>query len=91
MAAVTTLMACPLHAGEVADAVAQGRISGGIIVLVDAGDATYDEAAATKCTVHGLETDGRRIGALRKRLQARGRSVWQDLREWFQRQEAAAH
>ena len=73
IAALTALIACPLHAGEVADAVTQGRISGGIIVLVNASDATYDEAAATTCTVHGLETDGGRMGVLRKRFQASGR------------------
>ena len=73
VALLTALIACSLHAGEIADAVKQARISGGIIVLVNGSDAIYDEAAATKCTVHGIETDSQRIGALRKRLQASGR------------------
>jgi outer membrane protein assembly factor BamB len=73
MAVLIALTACSVHAGEIADAVKKARISGGIIVLVNSGDATYDEAAATKCTVHGLETDSKRIDALRKRLLASGR------------------
>ena len=70
---LTALMACPLHAGEMADAVARARINGGMVVVVNGSDATYDEAAATKCTVHGLETDGKRIGTLRRGLLASGR------------------
>jgi len=73
LAVLTALLAWPLHATEIADAVTQARISGGIIVLVNGTDAAYDEAAATKCTVHGLETNGKRIGSLRRRLHARGR------------------
>jgi len=66
-------MTCSVHGGEIADTASQARITGGIIVLVNGSDATYDEAAATQCTVHGLETDGKRIGVLRKRLLASGR------------------
>ena len=61
-----------LHAGELADVVRQARITGGIIVLVDGSDASYEDAAGTPCTVHGLETDGTRVPALRKRLLAEG-------------------
>ena len=70
---LVALIACPVHAGEIADAVAGGRITGGIIVLVNGSDAAYEEAGATKCMVHGLETDGKRIAALRKRLLGSGR------------------
>ena len=73
LALLAALMACRLHAGEIANTVTQARITGGIIVLVNGSDATYDAAAATTCTVHGLEEDGRRIGALRKRLHESGR------------------
>jgi outer membrane protein assembly factor BamB len=73
---VTVLIAvtaCSVHADEITDAVKQARIRGGVIVLVNGGDSLYDQAAATKCTVHGLETDGNRVDALRKRFQASGR------------------
>jgi len=72
IAAFTLLMAQRVHAGEIADTLKQARISAGVIVLVNADDASYNEAAATKCIVHGLETDGKRISALRKRLHANG-------------------
>ena len=55
LAVIAALTACSLYASEIADTVAQARIKGGIIVLVNATDAAYDEAAATNCTVHGLE------------------------------------
>ena len=70
---LTAMMTCSVHAGEIADAVAQARINGGVIVLVNGGDEAYAEAIATRCVVHGLETNGKRTAALRKRLQASGR------------------
>jgi len=72
-AVIAALTACSLYASEIADTVAQARIKGGIIVLVNATDAAYGEAAATNCTVHGLETDGKRVAVLRRRLLPRGR------------------
>jgi len=62
-----------LTAGEIADAIKQARITGGIIVVVNGGDASYDDAADSNCTVHGLESDVGRIRALRIRVQATGR------------------
>jgi outer membrane protein assembly factor BamB len=73
IAVLAALTGSSAHAAEIADAVKQARIGGGVIVLVDASDEAYNEAAATKCIVHGLETDDKRIDALRKRLQASGR------------------
>ena len=66
------LISCPVDAGQLADTVKSARISGGVIVLVNGSDEVYKDAAATNCTVHGLETDGKRIGALRTRLKAAG-------------------
>ena len=63
----------PLGAGEIADAIEQARITGGIVVVVDGSDASYDDAADSKCTVHGLEADDARVRGLRTRLQAEGR------------------
>ncbi len=63
-----------LHAGQVADTVKQARIAGGIIVVVNGSAATYDDAAATGCTVHGLDTDWERLAAHRKRLGEGGRN-----------------
>ena len=57
----------------IADAVKQARVTGGIIVLLNGSDASYEDAAGTNCTVHGLENDGARVTALRERLQADGR------------------
>ena len=71
---LTTLsLAGSAFAGQIADTVKEARITGGIIVLVNGSDATYAEAAATRCTVHGLETNRARVGALRKRFQKNGR------------------
>jgi outer membrane protein assembly factor BamB len=70
---VATLSAGAAVAGELADAVDRARLTGGIILVVNGGDATYAEAAALPCTVLGLETDGKRIAALRERLLAEGR------------------
>ena len=67
------LGALPLRAGEIADAIGQARITGGIVVVVDGSDASYDDAADSNCTVHALESDGDRLRALRRRLQAEGR------------------
>ena len=62
-----------LTAGEIADAIKQARITGGIVVVVSGSDASYDDAADSNCTVHGLESDSGRIRALRRRLQEDGR------------------
>ena len=48
------LGALPLRAGEIADAIGQARITGGIVVVVDGSDASYDDAADSNCTVHAL-------------------------------------
>jgi outer membrane protein assembly factor BamB len=47
-------------------------LTGGVILLVNADTAIYDEAAATSCAVRGLETDQSVVDALRKRFLARG-------------------
>ncbi|MBL7077565.1 MAG: PQQ-binding-like beta-propeller repeat protein [Kiritimatiellae bacterium] len=65
-------LSLPLHAGELANAVQSKRLTGGVILLVNADSATYDEAAATGCTVRGLETDPATVNALRKRFLAKG-------------------
>jgi len=44
------------------------RLRGGVILLVNADRAVYEEAAATGCTVRGLETDPSMVEALRKRF-----------------------
>jgi hypothetical protein len=67
------LGALPLRVGEIADAIEQARITGGIVVVVGGSDASYDDAAASNCTVHALESDGDRLRPLRTRLQAEGR------------------
>jgi outer membrane protein assembly factor BamB len=71
-ALLAVLSAGTLHGGEIGVTVREERITGGIIVVVGGSDVTYDDAAATKCTVHGLETDGERIAELRKRFKASG-------------------
>jgi len=43
-----------------------------VILLVNADRVVYDEAAATGCTVRGLETDPSRVKALRKRYLGKG-------------------
>ena len=58
--------------GELTSVVEESRLKGGVILLVSAGSAIYDEAAATGCTVRGLETDQAVVDALRKRFLARG-------------------
>ena len=70
---VAMLGTSPLAAGEIADAIKHARITGGIVAVVNGSDATYDDAASSNCTVHGLESDGGRVGDLRRRLQAEGR------------------
>ncbi|HUT11409.1 MAG TPA: PQQ-binding-like beta-propeller repeat protein [Thermoguttaceae bacterium] len=62
-----------LSAGEIADVIEQARITGGIVVIVGGSDASYDDAAGSGCTVHGLEADDARVHALRTRLEADGR------------------
>ena len=62
-----------LSAGEIADAIKRARTTGGIVVVVHGSDASYYDAAHSSCTVHGLESDGGRIRALRRLLQAEGR------------------
>ena len=44
-------------AGKLAEIVQTARLRNGVILLVNAEPATYDEAAATGCTVRGLESD----------------------------------
>ncbi|MHC4504953.1 MAG: outer membrane protein assembly factor BamB family protein, partial [Planctomycetota bacterium] len=61
----------PVHGGEFTRAIEARRLRGGVILLVNAGDAVYDEAAATGCTVRGLETDPDKVEALRKRFLTR--------------------
>jgi len=43
--------------GELTDAVKASRLTGGVILLVNASSDVYDETAAILCTVSGLETD----------------------------------
>jgi outer membrane protein assembly factor BamB len=62
----------PISGGELTGAVQTSRLTGGVILLVGSDIATYDEAAATECTVRGLETDQALVGTLRKRFLARG-------------------
>ena len=62
----------PLHGGELTRVIEARRLRGGVILLVNAAVAVYDEAAATGCTVRGLETDPDKVGALRERFLAKG-------------------
>jgi outer membrane protein assembly factor BamB len=66
------ITACSAYAGEIADTARQARSTGGIVVLLNASDATYDDAATTNCTIHGLDVDGARIITLRRRFLAKG-------------------
>ena len=61
-----------LSGGELTKAVRSARLTGGVILLVNASSAIYDEAAATGCTVRGLENAPAAVDALRKRYLASG-------------------
>ncbi|MDP6353979.1 MAG: PQQ-binding-like beta-propeller repeat protein [Planctomycetota bacterium] len=61
-----------LSGGELAKAIQSTRLTNGVILLVNTGSETYDEAADTGCTVRGLETDLSAVEASRKRFMARG-------------------
>ena len=52
-----------LRAGEIADAIGQARITGGIIVVIGGSDPSYDDAAGSRCTVQGLESNVARVRA----------------------------
>jgi len=68
----TLVLAHSVSAGELTNVVKTSRLTGGVILLVNADSAVYDEAAATDCTVRGLQTDPAVVESLRKRFLARG-------------------
>ncbi len=73
VAAVGTLaFGALLRAGQLGDLVAAKRLTGGVIVLVNADSAMYDDAAAVGCTVRGLESDPAKVDTLRKRYLDKG-------------------
>jgi outer membrane protein assembly factor BamB len=61
-----------VHSGKLAETVQAARLRNGVILLVNAEPAIYDEAADTGCTVRGLESDSARVATLRKRFLAKG-------------------
>ncbi|MBT3376960.1 MAG: PQQ-binding-like beta-propeller repeat protein [Lentisphaerae bacterium] len=65
-------LACHSHAGKLTDLVQAKRLKNGLILLVNADVRTYDEAAATGCTVRGLESASAEVTAIRKRFLATG-------------------
>lgn len=65
-------LARPVSGGELTNVVKTSRLTGGVILLVNADSAIYDEAAATGCMVRGLETDQATVESLRKKFLARG-------------------
>ena len=69
---LTLALTLPLHAGELAEAIQSKRLQGGVILLANAGREAYDDAAASGCTVRGLETDAAVVDSLRKHLQEKG-------------------
>ena len=64
-------LVCSVSGGELTDVIQKCRLTGGVILLVNADTAVYDEAAVTGCTVLGLETDEAVVQSLRKRFLAR--------------------
>ena len=64
-------LARPVSAGELTNVVETSHLAGGVILLVNASSAIYDDAAATAYTVRGLETDPAVVESLRKRFLAR--------------------
>ncbi len=72
LALCTLSFVSPVAGGELARAVESARLKNGVILLVNADGTAYDEAAATGCTVRGLEADAEKVDALRTYFLARG-------------------
>ena len=70
--ACAVTLAGHLYGGELTNVVKAKRMKAGVILLVNANNAVYDEGAATGCTVRGLETDPAVVDGLRKRYLAKG-------------------
>jgi len=71
---VGAVMLCvfSLHAGIVSDTAQRLKLKNGVLVLVGAEQAAYQEAASTGLTVRGLEIDPAKVAAIRKVLLAEG-------------------